>query len=191
MVRASRKERQQWDDYCRISGAGGRNASGDLGAPSALEASSAPGCPYLSDVSTVSRDPASCYHYHLVASDSVTAQLSLPFWRPHFCSGSPCSLSKWIDDSPWLYLGLPFVVVVVPYFCNFVVSWIHIFKIALYWSIVALKCCVSFCCAAKWMSYVYTYILFCGFPPHLGHSRALSRVPCAVQSVLISRSLPY
>ena len=34
MVRAERKERQQWGDDCRTSGAGGRSASGDLTAPS-------------------------------------------------------------------------------------------------------------------------------------------------------------
>ena len=34
--------------------------------------------------------------------------------------------------------------------------------------------------------YVYTYPLFFGFPFHLGHPRALSRVPCAIQQVLIS-----
>ena len=34
--------------------------------------------------------------------------------------------------------------------------------------------------------YVYIYPLFFEFPSHLGHQRALSRVPCAIQSVLIS-----
>ena len=33
---------------------------------------------------------------------------------------------------------------------------------------------------------VYIYSLFCGFPFHLGHHRALSRVPCAIHQVLIS-----
>ena len=34
--------------------------------------------------------------------------------------------------------------------------------------------------------YVYMHSLFFGFPSHLGHHRAPSRVPCATQSVLIS-----
>ena len=34
--------------------------------------------------------------------------------------------------------------------------------------------------------YVYIYPLLFGFPSHLGHHRALSRVPCALQQVLIS-----
>ena len=34
--------------------------------------------------------------------------------------------------------------------------------------------------------YVYICPLFFGFPSHLGHHRALSRVPCAIQQVLIS-----
>ena len=34
--------------------------------------------------------------------------------------------------------------------------------------------------------YMYTYPLFLGFPSHLGHHRALNRVPCAMQQVLVS-----
>ena len=32
------------------------------------------------------------------------------------------------------------------------------FKINFYWSIADLQSCVSFCCTAKWISYMYTYI---------------------------------
>ena len=45
------------------------------------------------------------------------------------------------------------------------------------WSIVALRGCVTFYCAAKWISYTYMYIpSFFGFPSHLGHHVAPSRV---------------
>ena len=37
--------------------------------------------------------------------------------------------------------------------------------------------------------YVYIYPLFFGFPSHLDHHRALSRVPCAIQYVLITQEL--
>ena len=46
-----------------------------------------------------------------------------------------------------------------------------------------LQCCASFCCIAKGIS---IYPLFFGFPSPLGHHRALSSVPCALQQVLTS-----
>ena len=51
---------------------------------------------------------------------------------------------------------------------------------------VALHWCISFCSSAKWISHFYTYITCFVFSSHLGHHRAPSRVPWAIQQVLIS-----
>ena len=59
-----------------------------------------------------------------------------------------------------------------------------LFLINSYWSIIASQCCVSFSCAANWISYPCTYSP--SFPSHWGHPRAMSGVPCAVQEVPIS-----
>ena len=53
-----------------------------------------------------------------------------------------------------------------------------------FWNIIDLQCCVSFCYKANRANYVYA-VLF-GFPSLLGHQRALSRVMCAIESVLTS-----
>ena len=55
----------------------------------------------------------------------------------------------------------------------------HLFKINFYWSIIAIQCCVS--AVQQSESAVRIHISpFFGFPSHLGHHRALSRVPCAI-----------
>jgi len=46
--------------------------------------------------------------------------------------------------------------------------------------------CVSFRCTAAWSSYTYTHLhSFCRLFSHIGYHRILSRVPCAVQWVLV------
>ena len=60
------------------------------------------------------------------------------------------------------------------------ISYNFLFLINFYWSIAALQCCVSFYCKVnQW--YIYTCPLSFGFPSHLGHQRALNRVPWAIQ----------
>ena len=59
------------------------------------------------------------------------------------------------------------------------------FKAFFYWNIVALQCCILLCRKVN-QPHLHMQPLFLGFPSHLGHHRALSRVPCALQYVLIS-----
>ena len=54
------------------------------------------------------------------------------------------------------------------------------------WSLIDLQCCVSFRCIAKWVSYTYIYFFFFKILIHTSHYRAFSRVPCAIQKVLIA-----
>ena len=113
--------------------------------------------------------------------------LLLFFTLRHWCKASPLlttllwppepsqrslvlAQSRTLDSSEHLFFIFPFFFL---FFFN--------------WSIVALHSCVSFCCTAKWISHTCTYISsFFGFPSHLGHHRAPSGVPCAIQSVLLS-----
>ena len=57
------------------------------------------------------------------------------------------------------------------------------------WSIIALQYFFSFCCTTTWISFMYTYIpSFLSLPPTphptpLGHHRAPSWDPCAIQQL--------
>ena len=51
------------------------------------------------------------------------------------------------------------------------------------WNIVDLQRCVSFRYTAKWFTY---FIFLFRFFPLIGYYRALSRVPCAIQWILIN-----
>ena len=49
----------------------------------------------------------------------------------------------------------------VSHLMTVLLSFLHfLFFFNFYWHIVALQCCVSFYCTAKWISYTYTYIPF-------------------------------
>ena len=66
-------------------------------------------------------------------------------WLPVTCSLSNLWPTPWFTHTSWL---IPTLFVLFFSDLNFF----------FYWSIVALQCHVSFCCIAKWISYMYTYI---------------------------------
>ena len=59
----------------------------------------------------------------------------------------PCPINFIVDTQMWISF-------------TFRVPWngLHFFLKHLYWSIIALQWCVSFCFKTKWISYTYTYV---------------------------------
>ena len=74
-----------------------------------------------------------------------------------------------------LAIRLIFILFYFIYFFMCILIFLFIFLTSLlYWSVIALPCCVSFCCITKWISYMYTYIPISppscvSLPPSLSH----------------------
>ena len=118
------------------------------------------------------------WYFHLEGNTLSLACLKLNSWIPPTNKITlPLLPFQFLTSQPFQLLTLK----LWRYsFFNFYLFFI--FLVNFYWRIVALQCCVGFLLYSKVnQSYVYIYPLFFWFPSHLGHHRALSRIPCAIQ----------
>ena len=86
-----------------------------------------------------------------------------PAWRELRCPSFLCMFPKVF----YANIGMSNIYILFGFFC-------FVFLKHLYWSIIALKWCVSFCFIIKWISYTYTYVpIFLpscvSLPPSLSH----------------------
>ena len=86
----------------------------------------------------------------------------IPQWAPsRHLAEVPCMkwvFSKYLVDYVVYRKCLHCTFVGLLWCCNSVIFPYSFFFLHLYWSILALQWCVSFCFITKWISYTYTYI---------------------------------
>ena len=92
------------------------------------------------------------------------------------------SLGHWTPTGKSSHFWAPKELIEISTQCS---QWFFFFNLIfiLYWDRVDLQCCVSSSYIAEWFS--YTYIHSFQVFPHVGHYRILSRVPRAIQLVLV------